>query len=121
LIWESASQELPNNLEFPKNLLLNGHTPSNGMTSRPSTPFSSPHSSNIFRPPLKPIDGYGFFQQGAFKPRQMRREFGRTIPMRRHAIMSLKWNVKQVAMGRWTHVANLLGDWRKKESVKSEN
>ncbi len=41
--------------------------------------------------------------------------------IRRETTMSLKWIAEHLAMGSWTHVSNLLGTERKRESSKSEN
>jgi len=44
-----------------------------------------------------------------------------TARLRRETTLSLKWIAEQLAMGSWTHVSNLLGAERKRESLKSEN
>ena len=41
--------------------------------------------------------------------------------IRKETTMSLKWIAENLAMGGWTHVSNLLGAQRKRESLKSEN
>jgi hypothetical protein len=41
--------------------------------------------------------------------------------IRKESTMSLKWIAESLAMGGWTHVSNLLGAKRKRESLKSEN
>jgi hypothetical protein len=41
--------------------------------------------------------------------------------LRNETTMSLKWIAQHLAMGSWTHVSNLLGAKRKRESLKSEN
>jgi len=41
--------------------------------------------------------------------------------LRKETTMSLKWIAQHLSMGSWTHVSNLLGAWRKHESLKSEN
>jgi len=41
--------------------------------------------------------------------------------IRKETTMSLKWIAENLAMGSWTHVSNLLGAQRKRESLKSEN
>jgi len=41
--------------------------------------------------------------------------------LRKETTMSLKWIAQNLEMGSWTHVSNLLGARRKRESLKSEN
>jgi hypothetical protein len=41
--------------------------------------------------------------------------------LRKNTTMSLKWIAEHLQMVSWTHVSNLLGAYRKRESLKSEN
>jgi len=40
--------------------------------------------------------------------------------LRKETAMSLKWIAQNVAMGSWTHVSNLLGAKRKRDTLESE-